>query len=215
MLNLTRSQFTELSSGCVPYYCYLWIYDCLPVDLVQIPKPHDINQITCNPIAELVHTDSDDLPKPSVVSPCQYHDTASFNSLSATLLDDIYTNNIKMPVQPRIILSDLSDHLPTFVLIKSSCLKQKHSSITLRHNYKNLDRSTFLQEIKDALDMLPVNNGNPCQVVDDIHSIFNNTMQKHYHYNHYQGTEGNSSTSHRSHKHYTNPSKKKTKSTGV
>jgi len=93
--------------------------------------------------------------------------------------DHICTNNIKMPVQPGIILSDLSDHLPTFVLIKSSCLKQKHSSITLRHNYKNLDKSTFLQEIKDALDMLPVNNGNSCQVVDDIHSIFNNTMQKH------------------------------------
>ena len=177
--NLTRSQFTELSTGSVPYYCYLCIYVCLPVDLVQISKPHDTNKIPCNPIDELVHTDFDDLPNPSVVSLCQYHDTASFNSLSATLLDDIYTNNIKMPVQPRIILSDLSDHLPTFVLIKSSCLKQKHSSITLRHNYKNLDRSTFLQEIKDALDMLPVNNGNPCQVVDDIHSIFNDTMQKH------------------------------------
>jgi len=97
---------------------------------------------------------------------------------SATLLDHIYTNNIKMPVQPGIILSDLSDHLPTFAMVTSSCLKQKHSSITLRHNYKNLDRSTFLKERKDALDMLPVNNGNPCQVMDDIHSIFNNTLQK-------------------------------------
>jgi len=38
---------------------------------------------------------------------------------SATLLDHIYTNNIKMPVQSGIIFSDLSDHLPTFVLIKS------------------------------------------------------------------------------------------------
>ena len=84
-----------------------------------------------------------------------------------------------MPVQPGIILSDLSDHLPTFVMIKSTCLKRKHSSITLTHNYKKVDRSTFLQEIKDALNMLPVNNGNPCQVVDNIHSIFNDTMQKH------------------------------------
>jgi len=42
-----------------------------------------------------------------------------------------------------------------------------------------MDRKTFLQEIKGALDMLPVNNGNPCQVVDNIHSIFNDTMQKH------------------------------------
>jgi len=62
--------------------------------------------------------------------------------------DHIYTNNIKMPVQPGIILSDMSDHLPTFVLIKSSCLKQKHSSITLRHNYKNLDKSTFFARNK-------------------------------------------------------------------
>ena len=84
-----------------------------------------------------------------------------------------------MPVQPGIILSDLSDHLRTFVMIKSTCLKQKHLSITLRHNHKSLDRSSFLQEIKDALDKLPVNNGNPCQVVDNIHSIFNDTMQKH------------------------------------
>jgi len=89
------------------------------------------------------------------------------------------TSNIKMPVQTGIILSDMSDHLPTFVMIKSTCIKQKHSSITLRHNYKSLERSIFLQEIKDALDMLPVNNGNPCQVVDNIHSIFNDTIQKH------------------------------------
>ena len=134
---------------------------------------------------------------------------------SATLLDHIYTNNIKMPVQPGIILSDLSDHLPTFVMIKSSCLKQKHSSINLRHNYKNLDRSTFLQEIKDALDRLPVNNGNPCQVVDDMHSIFNNTMQKHTSLQPLSRNEGNSSTSHGSHKHYTNASGKKTKFTEV
>ena len=45
------------------------VIDCLPVDLVQIPKPHDTNKIPCNPIDELVHTDSDDLPNPSVVSP--------------------------------------------------------------------------------------------------------------------------------------------------
>ena len=65
---------------------------------------------------------------------------------SATLLHHIYAKNIKMPVQPGIVLSDLSDHLPTFVMIKSTCLSQKHSSITLRHNYKSLDRSTFLQK---------------------------------------------------------------------
>jgi len=33
-----------------------------------------------------------------------------------------------------------------------------------------------LKEITDALDVLPVNSGNPCQVVDNIHSIFNDAM---------------------------------------
>ena len=135
---------------------------------------------------------------------------------SATLLDHIYTNNIKMPVQPGVILSDLSDHLPTFVMM-STCLKQKHSSIALRHNYKSLDRSTFLQEIKDALDMLPVNNGNPCQVVDNIHSIFNDTMQKHTPLQPLSRNRRNLLNNYGSHKHYTNASasKKKTKFTEV
>jgi len=45
-----------------------------------------------------------------------------------------------------------------------------------------LDRNTFLQEITDALDML-VHNGNPCHsgcgLVDNLHSIFNDTLQMH------------------------------------
>ena len=97
-------------------------------------------------------------------------------------------------------------------MIKSTCFKQKHSSITLRHNYKSLDRSTFLQKIKDALDMLPVNNGNRCQVVVTYTPYSMMQCKSIHHYNHYQETEGNSSTSHGSHKHYKNTSKKKTKS---
>ena len=91
---------------------------------------------------------------------------------SASLLDNIYTSNFKIPLQPRIPLSDLSDHLPTFGMIKFSYLKQKQLPVTRRHNYKNLDRYAFLHGLTDALDMLPVNNGNPCQVVNNLHSIF-------------------------------------------
>jgi len=124
--NVTRSQFTELSSGSVPYYYYLCIYDCLPVDLVQIPKPHDINQITCNPIAELVHTDSDDLPNPSVVFPCQYHDTASFNSLSAKLnwpgFSILHANarSLKKNLEPLTILLSELNHPPHFIAISET-----------------------------------------------------------------------------------------------
>jgi len=124
--NLTRSQFTELTSGSVPYYCYLCIYDCLPVDLVQIPKPHDINQITCNPIAELVHTDSDDLPNPSVMPPCQYNDTASFNSLSAKLnwpgFSILHANvkSLKKNLEPLTILLSELNHPPHFIAINET-----------------------------------------------------------------------------------------------
>ena len=120
--NLTRSQFTELTSGSFPYYCYSCIYDCLPVDLVQISKPH-INQITCNLIGELVNTDSDDLPNPSVVSPCQYHDTASFNSLSAKLnwpgFSILHANvrSLKKKLEPLTILLSELNHPPQFIAI--------------------------------------------------------------------------------------------------
>jgi len=121
--NLTRSQFTELASRSVPYYCYLCIYDCLPDDLVQIPKQHEIKQITYNPIAELVHTDSDDLPNPSVVSSCQCHDTASFNSLSAKLnwpgFSILHANvrSLKKNFEPLTILISELNHPPHFIAI--------------------------------------------------------------------------------------------------
>jgi len=95
----------------------------LPVDLVQILKPHDINLITCNPIAELEHTDSDDLPNPSVVSPCQYHDTASFNSLSAKLnwlgFSILHANarSLKKNLEPLTILVSELNHPPHFIAI--------------------------------------------------------------------------------------------------
>ena len=100
--------------------------DCLPVALVQIPKPHDFNQITCNPIAELVHTDSDDLPNPSVVSPCQYHDIASFNSLSAKLnwpgFSILHANarSLKKNLEPLTILLSEANHPPHFTAISET-----------------------------------------------------------------------------------------------
>jgi len=73
-----------------------------------------------------VHTDSDDLPNPSVVSPCQYHDTASFNSLSATLnwpgFSILHANvrSLKKNLEPlTIVLSELN-HPPHFIAISET-----------------------------------------------------------------------------------------------
>jgi len=102
----------------------------LPVDLVQIPKPHDINQITCNTIAELVHSDSDDLPNPSVVSPCQKHDTASFNSLSAKLnwpgFSILHANvrSLKQNLEPLTILLSKLNHPLHLIAIPETKIKK-------------------------------------------------------------------------------------------
>ena len=68
-------------------------------------------------------SDSDDLPNPSVVSPCQYHDTASFNSLSAKLnwlgFSILHANvrNLKKNLEPLIILLSELNHPPHFIAI--------------------------------------------------------------------------------------------------
>ena len=68
-------------------------------------------------------SDSDDLPNPSVVSPCQYHDTASFNSLSAKLnwlgFSILHANvrSFKKNLEPLKILFSELNHPPHFIAI--------------------------------------------------------------------------------------------------
>ena len=77
-------------------------------------------------LAELVHTDSDDLPNPSVVSPCQYHDTASFNSLSAKLnwpgfsIFHANARSLKKNLEPLTILLSELNHPPHFIAISET-----------------------------------------------------------------------------------------------
>ena len=49
---------------------------------------------------------------------------------SATLIDHIYTNNKKNHITARILIDDISDHLPIFILIETKNIKVKSQKNT-------------------------------------------------------------------------------------
>jgi len=51
---------------------------------------------------------------------------------SATLLDHIHTNNVTQPCTTYILLEDISDHLPTVVLMNNNSLKANSSNNYIR-----------------------------------------------------------------------------------
>ena len=44
---------------------------------------------------------------------------------SATLIDHIYTNNSQNHITAGILIDDISDHLPTFILIETKNIKKE------------------------------------------------------------------------------------------
>ena len=83
-------------------------------------------------------------------------------SYSATLIDNIFTNNISASCDNGLIINDLSDHLPIFIL----CYTDAHSSTTKpnenvinRRVAKSLYPASFTKngmEISNPPDVLPI-----------------------------------------------------------
>ena len=70
---------------------------------------------------------------------------------SATLIDNIITNAcFEHNINPAIIYSDISDHLPVFVHVKSMHVKQLQSSSQFKRNFSENNKSAFLQRLSDA-----------------------------------------------------------------
>ena len=74
---------------------------------------------------------------------------ARFTSTSATILDHIYTNAIQNLCRSGVLIFDISDHLPTFCLIKNNCQKARAS-----------DCVRMIRDVKrPGWQMLPCNPG--------------------------------------------------------
>ena len=60
---------------------------------------------------------------------------------SATLLDHFYTNNLTTPITSGILESDISDHLPIFVLIRSYTPPYSSTSYKFRRHLSKMTMS--------------------------------------------------------------------------
>ena len=101
---------------------------------------------------------------------------------SATLIDHIYTNNVKCDIQSHILLHDISDHLPVCALINN--LKTRALSHTsLMRNTKNFDTERFILDLEFKLyginEITPSNRVDVNEMFNKFVDIFSKTLEKH------------------------------------
>ena len=90
---------------------------------------------------------------------------------TATLIDNIYFNSIDHYTISGNILSDITDHLPNFLIIdKLSC--NTYKPVIYRRDFSNYNEENLLEEVKSINweDVLPV--------TDDVNLIFDSFHQK-------------------------------------
>jgi len=71
---------------------------------------------------------------------------------SSTLIDHIYTNDTKHAIMSGISIFDLSDHLPTFSIVKAADVNTASNNYTVR-NMKNFCINDFLFDLYQQLSL--------------------------------------------------------------
>ena len=78
-----------------------------------------------------------------------------FTSTSATNLDHIYSNAIRNLCRSGVLILDISDHLPTFCLIKNNCQKIRASDcVRMIRDVKHFNPEFFAEEMALNLQQL-------------------------------------------------------------
>ena len=87
---------------------------------------------------------------------------------SATLIDNIFINSLGYHTISGNIFSDLTDHLPNFLIIHKNCSKISKTNI-FKRDYANFDEASLINEVSsiDWNVTLPQNNN-----VNDIFNSF-------------------------------------------
>ena len=70
---------------------------------------------------------------------------------SATLIDHIYTNDVKFSIVPGIIIDDLSDHLPIFAISKKISPQKVYSKRKVR-KINGLNADHFIADLQSRLN---------------------------------------------------------------
>ena len=93
---------------------------------------------------------------------------------SATLIDHIYTNNSQNHITAGILIDDISDHLPTFILIETKSIKKVKSwKNTKRKNMNSIEMENFLIDLQNSfLNWSCINS-----TVEEDFNRFNSTFE--------------------------------------
>ena len=86
---------------------------------------------------------------------------------SSTIIDHIYTTLPSDKVAPGILINDLSDHLPIFVLIKLAHVEKLNTKAQFKHDFSKYNAEEFMEETKEALNSMNINSDNPAAALDD------------------------------------------------
>ena len=92
---------------------------------------------------------------------------------SATITDNIFSNNIELDTLSGNILTNISDHFPQFLILENTNTHYKDCSL-YRYDYSKFNEQTFLNEFNNlSWDHLSTNNS-------DLTSKFNDFYENIY-----------------------------------
>ena len=92
---------------------------------------------------------------------------------SATIIDNIFSNNLELDALSGNILTNISDHCPQFLILVNTDIDYKDCSLH-QYDYSKFNEQTFLNELKNHFwDHLSTDNS-------DLNSKFNDFYEKVY-----------------------------------
>jgi len=98
---------------------------------------------------------------------------------SSTLIGHIYTTLPSYKVTPGILINDLYDHLPIFVLIKSAHVEKVDTKAQIKHDFSNFNAEEFVDKIKETLNGIIINSNNPAAALDDAIGAIKKVLDDH------------------------------------
>ena len=99
---------------------------------------------------------------------------------SKTLLDHIYTNNLKYYNFSGIVQYDISDHLPTFIFVHNTAIKNKVLKDILIRDMKNFSLELFCNDLSLKINSFKVSeDSSPHHQFQTFINIFTDTVNFH------------------------------------
>ena len=98
-------------------------------------------------------------------------------STTASTLDHIYTNILHDASLYEVLISDISDHLPTLCILRSNCYRNE-TNVKLTHDMKNFNAEAYCEDVYDQLQHLPSHADPNIDMSNLLHIIQKNTFNR-------------------------------------